>query len=100
MNTPKDTGIRPEVIDEIICFAKKYEIKKLLLFGSRARGDYQRASDIDLAAQGGDITQFALDVDEFTSTLLQYDIIDLDSISHKDFLLSIKKEGILLYEKV
>lgn len=100
MCTPKDTGLRPEVLEEIIGFAKKYEIKKLFLFGSRARGDFQRASDIDLAVQGGDITQFALDVDEFTSTLLKYDIVDLDSISQKDFFLSIEKEGILLYEKV
>jgi predicted nucleotidyltransferase len=45
----------------------------VILFGSRSRGDYQRASDIDLAVSGGDITGFALDVDEETSTPLKYE---------------------------
>lgn len=35
-------------------------------FGSRARGDFKRTSDIDLAVSGGDFCRFALDVDEET----------------------------------
>ena len=31
---------------------------KVVLFGSRARGDYYRASDIDLAAHGGNINRY------------------------------------------
>ena len=48
------------------------------MFGSRARGDHKRASDIDLAVQGGDISRFALDVEEETSTPLKYDVVNLD----------------------
>ena len=33
------TGISEEVIKEIIALAKKYAITKVVLFGSRARGD-------------------------------------------------------------
>ena len=47
-------------------------------FGSRARGDFKRTSDIDIAASGGDFDRFALDVDEEKSTLLEFDIVDLD----------------------
>lgn len=36
----------------------------VILFGSRARGDYGRCSDIDLAVRGGNTAGFALDVDE------------------------------------
>ena len=36
----------------------------MILFGSRARGDFKRTSDIDIAASGGDFDRFALDVDE------------------------------------
>ena len=61
-----DTGIRPIVIEEIRNFARKNGIKKVVLFGSRARGDHWRASDIDLAVWGGDIQTFAFDVDEET----------------------------------
>ena len=33
----------------------KHQVEKVILFGSRARGDYGRASDIDLAVYGGNI---------------------------------------------
>ena len=49
-----DTGIRPEVIEEIRNLAQKYDIEKVILFGSRARGDFRRTSDIDIAVTGGD----------------------------------------------
>ena len=45
-------------------------MEKVILFGSRARGDYKEKSDIDLACTGGNYTRFSLDVDELTSTLL------------------------------
>lgn len=41
-------GIKQIVLDEIEDLAKKYQIKKVILFGSRARGDYRQTSDIDL----------------------------------------------------
>ncbi|MCD8224307.1 MAG: nucleotidyltransferase domain-containing protein [Clostridiales bacterium] len=94
------TGIKPEVIDQIRFLAKKYDVKRVILFGSRARGDFYPKSDIDLAAEGGDIVRFSLDVDEDTSTLLEYDIIDLGKNIQSSLRETIQKEGILLYEKV
>ena len=94
-----DTGIRPEVIEEIRNLAQKYDIEKVILFGSRARGDYKERSDIDLAFCGGSSSHFILDVDETTSTLLEFDIVDLDKPVRKELLESIKREGVVLYEK-
>lgn len=48
-------------------------MKKVILFGSRARGDYHRASDIDLAVYGGNIAEFALDVEEDRALALMRD---------------------------
>lgn len=96
----KETGIREQVIYEICSLAQKYNIQKVILFGSRARGDYRRTSDIDLAVQGGEFEKFALDVDEETSTLLKYDIIDLSRELQPELLESIQKEGIIIYEKI
>lgn len=96
----KETGIREQVIYEICSLARKYNIQKVILFGSRARGDYRRTSDIDLAVQGGEFERFALDVDEETSTLLKYDIIDLSRELQPELLESIQKEGIIIYEKI
>ena len=95
-----DTGIKEGLIEEIIVLAKKYDIEKVILFGSRARGDYHRTSDIDIAVCGGNTARFALDVNEETSTLLMYDIIDLDASITKELRVSIETEGRLLYEKV
>ena len=69
------------------------------MFGSRARGDFRRTSDIDLAVSGGDFNRFALDVDEETSTLLEYDIVNLDTEMQDELRESIEKEGRVLYEK-
>lgn len=96
----KLNGIETQVINEIIDLAKSNEIEKVVLFGSRARGDYHRASDIDLAVCGGDITNFALDVEEKTSTLLTYDVVDLSKKLQEGFRESIEKEGKILYEKI
>lgn len=36
-----ETGIKPIVIEEICDLAKKYNVKKVILFGSRARGSFK-----------------------------------------------------------
>ena len=96
----RNTGIKENVIREIVALAEKHGLKKVILFGSRARGDYQRASDIDLAVCGGNVSMFALDVEEETSTLLEFDVVNLDLELQEKLLESIKKEGMILYEKV
>jgi len=95
-----NTGIKEKVIQEIIQLAKINDVDKVILFGSRARGDYKDRSDIDLAFQGGSSSQFILSVDEETSTLLEFDVIDMDKPVRKELLDSIKKEGIVIYEKI
>ena len=82
-STFEKTGIKCKVLQEIIQLAKKNCVEKVILFGSRARGDFKERSDID----------------ETTSTLLEFDIVDLDKPVRKELLESIKREGIVLYEK-
>ena len=72
----------------------------MILFGSRARGEYRKVSDIDLAVSGGNIAAFALDVEEETTTLLKYDVVNLDGSVQKELLDVIEKEGVMLYEKI
>lgn len=95
-----ETGIKPIVLEEIRMLAQKHKINKVILFGSRARGDYWRASDIDLAVQGGDIVNFALDVEENTSTLLQYDIVNYSEKISEELRNEIERDGVILYEKI
>lgn len=82
----KILGIDDSIEQDIISIAIKNDIKKLILFGSRARGDFKRTSDIDLAVEGGNISAFAVQVDEEVSILLEFDIINLDGRVQKELL--------------
>ncbi len=84
----------------IIELAQKYGIEKVILFGSRARGDNWERSDVDLAISGGNRTMFSLDVDEIENvpTLLMFDVVDLDRECNEDLLASIRRDGVVLYE--
>ena len=85
---------------EIISLAKSFGVQKLILFGSRARGTNRERSDIDLAAQGGDIFNFAEAVDEKVNTLLSFDVVNLTGNIDDDFKAEIARDGIILYEEV
>lgn len=100
MGRIETTGIHLCVMKEIQNFAQKYGVKQVILFGSRARGDYGRASDIDLAVLGGNIDAFTIAVKEETSTLLEFDVIDLSQQLQEGLLESVRKEGLIIYEEV
>lgn len=95
-----NTGIKEQVLAEIIALAEKNSIEKLVLFGSRARGDYRRTSDIDLAASGGNVAEFVMDLNEETATLLKFDVVDLGRSVQPALIESIQREGKILYEKI
>ena len=95
-----NTGIKPLVIEEIRELAKKHGLGKVILFGSRARGDFKERSDIDLAVLGGDYAAFSLDVDEETSTLLMFDVVDLSLPIQPELREAIERDGVTIYEKV
>lgn len=84
---------------EIIAFAKKYGVRKVILFGSRARGDNWERSDIDLAVSGGDIGEFTEAMDEETWTLLMFDVVDLDRGISAELQAEIDRDGVVLYEE-
>ena len=46
------------VIRDIRTFAEDNAVKKVVLFGSRARGDNGNRSDVDIAVYGGDFNSF------------------------------------------
>ena len=89
-----------EILGKIVEICKVNKVQEAILFGSRARGDYHRASDIDLAVYGGDVISFSLDVEEYTSTLLTYDVIDMNKNHQVGLIESIEKEGRVIYEKI
>lgn len=73
----------------------------MVLFGSRARGDYKERSDIDLAFEVDDeagwseVEAIIADAD----TLLKIDPVRLDTLADSGFKQRIAKEGLLLHER-
>ena len=93
-----DMQLKPELVQELCAFARKRKIQKLMLFGSRARGDNRPKSDIDLAVQGGDVAGFTDDVK--ARTLLFFDVVDLERPLPETFRAEIVKDGVVLYEEI
>ena len=82
LKSNKQPQLSQKLIDEISSFAKIRNIEKVILFGSRARGDNRRTSDIDLAVRGGDVLGFRFDVDEMAQN---FDIIYNSIIIKQEF---------------
>lgn len=93
-------NLRGDIKQSIIALAKHYDLSKVILFGSRARGDNRERSDIDLAISGGNYVEFALAVDEVIPTLLMFDVVVTDKFLSAELREAIEKDGVLLYEKV
>ena len=74
---PEKTGIHATVLEQIRSIAEQYDLCSVILFGSRARGDFKERSDIDLAVSGGNTSAFALAVDEETDTPVSYTNLDV-----------------------
>lgn len=86
--------------EDIIKIAKKNGIKKIILFGSRARGDNSERSDIDLAVSGGNAWNFYYDIEEEAWTLLMFDVVDMDKGISKELQAEIDRDGVIIYEEV
>lgn len=82
---------------------EKFNLDQIILFGSRARGDNFERSDIDLALHAKDAKQYyeILDYIEEIETLLIFDVVDMNSSAFsRDLCEEIKRDGVLIYEKV
>lgn len=90
-----------KIFEAIRRIAVRYEqIEKIVLFGSRARGDNSERSDIDIAVYAdGDIFGFIYEIDEKVPTLLRFDVTQMSGDLEKDFIDQIENEGVIIYEK-
>jgi predicted nucleotidyltransferase len=84
-------------------FTKHPEVEKVILYGSRAKGNYKPGSDIDLALLGADLTQRILGQiqSEMDDGLLPYrfDLSIFSQITHFNIINHIQRVGVIFYEK-
>ena len=88
-----------DLYGQLAALAKQYGAQKMVLFGSRARGDSGPRSDIDLAVYGmpeGNRANFWMDCEDLP-TLLKVDIVHITDGMNPVFIENIKKDGVTLY---
>ena len=88
--------------DYLYEISKKFNIIKIVLFGSRARGDFHETSDIDLAIYGNlSSIEKSLVINDIESLpyLFKFDIIFIDKNTNKELLKNIENEGIFLINR-
>lgn len=75
--------------------------ERLVLFGSRARGDHRERSDVDLAVWGLDAagaSRMRTALEELP-TLLEFDLVCVTDRTDPVLLANIEKEGVVLMDK-
>ena len=75
--------------------------RRVVLFGSRARGTAMPKSDIDLAVEGcPDFPAFEDRLQNELWSLLELDVIDLNEDVSQELRDEIARDGVVLYEEV
>ncbi len=90
------------LLEAIKTLGKTHQAEKIILFGSRARGDHHDRSDIDLAIYGMPQdyqANFWSDVDDLP-TLLKFDLVHIVPYLDEAFLQNIEKDGVIIYERL
>lgn len=80
------------------------EISQLVLFGSRAKGNFKTASDVDLAIKGASVTydtavKLADVLNEEKPLPYFFDVIHYESITEPRLVEHIDRVGVVLYSK-
>jgi len=97
-------GLDANVVQSIcLVFSKFEKIQQVTLFGSRAKGNFQSGSDIDLTIKNSDIShtdmlniQIALDD---LDLLYKIDLLNYNTIKEPALKDHIDRVGVVFYEK-
>ena len=97
-------GLTAETVDRIRSVLARFpQVEKAVLYGSRAKGNYKRGSDIDLTLSGSGLNASVLSqISSGLDDLLLPQKIDISvfaKISHSDLIEHIQRVGLIFYEK-
>lgn len=81
-----------------------HKVEEVLIFGSRAKGNYKKSSDIDLALIGKEVDDTLSNhihgiLEDEIPLPYKFDIVNYAAISNPDFTDHIKRVGIVFYKK-
>jgi predicted nucleotidyltransferase len=86
-------------------FVQTPSVEKVILYGSRATGDFERGSDVDLAVVGrnvqlSDISRFNYMLENESPTLLWFDVLHLEKLQDEKLKQNIIKNGADIYQRL
>lgn len=99
-------GLLPRDMEYITQALQKFpEIEVALVFGSRAKGNYVRGSDVDLTIKGAGITHTTVSrllflLNEEYPLPYFFDVIHYESLVNPDLVEHIDRVGEIIYEHV
>ena len=84
-------------------FSRYADIEKVVLYGSRAKGNYKPFSDVDISLMGDSLTRnrintLSLEIDDLLLPY-QFDISVFHSLANSDLISHIQRVGITIYQK-
>ena len=97
-------GISQRSFDLLLKTFKGFpEVDQVLLFGSRAKGNYRPGSDIDLAIKGKEvgpdlIFKLKSTFNERLPIPYQVDVVGYENLDHKSLKEHINRVGIVIYD--
>ncbi len=100
-----DCGLTVDDLAKLrILFAKYEHIERVVLYGSRAKGNFKPFSDVDITLLGDnlshvDLSQLLVDVDDLLLPY-QFDISIFKNLRNADLINHINRIGIDIYNKI
>jgi predicted nucleotidyltransferase len=100
-----DFGLREQDVAEIIRILQQFSVvEEAIIFGSRAKGNFKKGSDIDIAVKGKGIdhnvvASLSFLLNEETLTPYFFDIVHFEEISGKELIEHINRVGQCLYSR-
>ena len=98
-------GLTEAELAEINHILSRYpDIESAVLFGSRAKGNFKKASDVDIAIKGKNLDPFLAahlkdQIEEETNIPYFFDIIDYHGIDNAELTNHIIDRGVVIYTK-
>lgn len=101
----EEIGITEQQLQKIHAVLSKYkEVETVVIYGSRAKGNFRPGSDIDLCFKGPKVSQQTIlkigtDLDD-TLLPFKFDISSYNDLDNKDLIDHINRVGKIFFENI
>lgn len=97
-------GFNTKELETIYSIFEKYsDLKEVIIFGSRAIGNYKPGSDVDLALKTDKnpdlVDRISRELNEESPLPYKFDVVDYNTVSKEEFLEHIRKFGKLFWSE-